>query len=135
MDDWDKSWLDDEDSYINTCNFCSRHHLDIECPICHMFGHQYISLGYEGEKEKQEAHNVNSLMECTDMLDKVNSKIIEQILECGEEKSKIMKLLDHLDASQREITVQAKLEEIEYQQGESYGETEILSQSWLQEQT
>ncbi|KAG5605198.1 hypothetical protein H5410_026690 [Solanum commersonii] len=29
----------------------------------------------------------------------------------------------------------AKLEEIETQQGESYEETEIVSQSWLQEQT
>ncbi|KAG5606269.1 hypothetical protein H5410_027761, partial [Solanum commersonii] len=30
---------------------------------------------------------------------------------------------------------QAKLEEIESQQEESYGETEIVSKSWLQEQT
>uniref|UniRef100_M1DAI2 Uncharacterized protein n=1 Tax=Solanum tuberosum TaxID=4113 RepID=M1DAI2_SOLTU len=46
-----------------------------------------------------------------------------------------MKLHDKLDAVQLEITIQAKLEEIKSQQGESYGETEIVSQSWLQEQT
>ncbi|KAG5614761.1 hypothetical protein H5410_014585 [Solanum commersonii] len=72
-------------------------------------------------------------MECTDMLDKVNSKITEQIFECAEEHKKFIKLLDKLDAIQLEI--QAKLEEIEAQQGESYGETEIVSQYWIQGQT
>ncbi|KAG5619955.1 hypothetical protein H5410_005173, partial [Solanum commersonii] len=121
MDDWDKSLFGDEYSYKYPCNYCNVHHLDIE--------------GDELENAKQEARNVNSLMECTNMLEKVNSKIIEQIFECGEEQSNIMKLLDKLDAIQLEITVQAKLEEIESQQGESYGETEIVIQSLLQEQT
>jgi len=42
---------------------------------------------------------------------------------------KIMKLLDKLDAIQLEITVQAKLQDREAQQGESYEEAEIVSQS------
>ena len=42
-----------------------------------------------------------------------------------------MKLLDKLDAILLEIKVQAKLEEIEAQQGEIYGETEIVNQSWI----
>ncbi|KAG5579771.1 hypothetical protein H5410_050398 [Solanum commersonii] len=46
-----------------------------------------------------------------------------------------MKLLDKIDAIQLEITVQVKLEEREAQQEESYGEIEIVSPSWLQEQT
>ncbi|KAG5579333.1 hypothetical protein H5410_049960 [Solanum commersonii] len=40
-----------------------------------------------------------------------------------------MKLLDKLDTIQLEITIQAELEEIEAQQGERYGETEILQES------
>ncbi|KAG5609988.1 hypothetical protein H5410_021269 [Solanum commersonii] len=74
-------------------------------------------------------------MECTNMLDKVNSIITEQTFECVEEHKKTKKFLDELDAIQLEITVLAKLEEIGAQHGESYGETEIVSQSWLQEQT
>ncbi|KAG5586338.1 hypothetical protein H5410_046772 [Solanum commersonii] len=98
MDDWDKSWLGDE------------------CPLCHICGRQYINWngcpksyslpqnpyhdssvicdvrrGDEVENAKQEARNVNSLME-----------------------------------------FQAELEEIEAQQ---YGETEIVSQFWIQGQT
>lgn len=46
-----------------------------------------------------------------------------------------MKLLDKLDAIQLEITIQAELEEIEAQQEESYGETKIVSQYWIQGQT
>ncbi|KAG5595032.1 hypothetical protein H5410_036264 [Solanum commersonii] len=47
-----------------------------------------------------------------------------------------MKLLDKLDVIQLEIIVLAKLEEeIESQQEEIYEEREIVSQSWLQEQT
>ncbi|KAG5599810.1 hypothetical protein H5410_031180 [Solanum commersonii] len=47
-----------------------------------------------------------------------------------------MKLLDKLEAIQLEITILGKLEEeIESQQGESYEEIEIVSQSSLQEQT
>ncbi|KAK4724042.1 hypothetical protein R3W88_026821 [Solanum pinnatisectum] len=153
MDDWEKSWLGDKYSYRNPCNYCNGHHFDIECPICHICGHQYIhwndfsksyslppnpyydssvicdvGRGDEMENAKQEARNVSSLMECTDMLDKVNLKITEQIFECAEEQSKIMKLQDKLDAIQLEITVQDKLEDIEAQQGESYRETHIVSQ-------
>ncbi|KAG5595324.1 hypothetical protein H5410_036556 [Solanum commersonii] len=88
-------------------------------------------MGDEVEKAKQEARNVNSLMECTDMLDKVNLKITEQTFEYVQEQSKILKLLDKVDAIPLEITVQAELEEIEARQGESYGETEIVSQFWI----
>uniref|UniRef100_M1DTG0 Uncharacterized protein n=1 Tax=Solanum tuberosum TaxID=4113 RepID=M1DTG0_SOLTU len=87
--------------------------------------------GDEVENAKQEAHNVNSLMKCTDMLDKVNSKITEQMFECVEEQKIITKLRDAFDAIQLEITVL----EIATQQGESYGEAKIVTQSWLQEQT
>ncbi|KAG5571858.1 hypothetical protein H5410_061624 [Solanum commersonii] len=89
----------------------------------------------EVENPKQEACDVNSLMECMDMLDKVNSKITEQLFKCIEGRKEIMKLLDKLDVIQVEIAVLAKLEEREAQQGESYEEAEIVSQSWLQEQT
>ena len=41
MDDCDKSWLGDKYSYKNSC-ICNGHHLDIECPICHICGRQYI---------------------------------------------------------------------------------------------
>ncbi|KAG5587012.1 hypothetical protein H5410_047446 [Solanum commersonii] len=93
-------------------------------------------MGDEVESEKQEERHVNSFMECTDMLDKVNLKITEQTFECMEEHTNFMKLLDKLDDIQLEIIVLAKLEEeIESQQGESYEEIEIVSQSWLQEQT
>ncbi|KAG5571845.1 hypothetical protein H5410_061611 [Solanum commersonii] len=74
MDDWDKSCLGDEYS----CKYCNGHHLDIKCPICH------IAV----TDAKQEAHNMNSFMECTDILDKVNSKITEQTFECVEELEK-----------------------------------------------
>ncbi|KAG5615124.1 hypothetical protein H5410_014948 [Solanum commersonii] len=46
-----------------------------------------------------------------------------------------MKFLYKLDAIQLEIIAQAELEEIAAQQRESYEEAEIVSQSWLQEQT
>ncbi|KAG5632816.1 hypothetical protein H5410_004533 [Solanum commersonii] len=46
-----------------------------------------------------------------------------------------MKLLDELDAIQLEIIVLAKLEEIAAQQSKNYGETEIVSQYWIQGQT
>ncbi|KAG5610505.1 hypothetical protein H5410_021786 [Solanum commersonii] len=46
-----------------------------------------------------------------------------------------MKFLYELDAIQLEITALAELEEIAAQQRESYEEAEIVSQSWLQEQT
>ncbi|KAG5615147.1 hypothetical protein H5410_014971 [Solanum commersonii] len=156
MDDWNKLWLGEE----YPCNYCNGHHLDIECPIFQLCGYQYIhwngypksysfspnhyydssvicdvGMGNEVENAKQEAHNVNSLMECTNLLDKFNSKITKQTFEYVEQQSKILKLLDKLDAIQLEITVQAKLEEIEAQQGESYGEIEIVSKFWLQKQT
>ncbi|KAG5620135.1 hypothetical protein H5410_005353 [Solanum commersonii] len=89
-----------------------------------------VGRGDEVENAKQV-----SLMECTDMLDKVNSKITKQLFECVEEHKKFMKLLGKLDAIQLKITIQTKLEESETQQGENYGETEIVSQSSLQEQT
>ncbi|KAG5611610.1 hypothetical protein H5410_022891 [Solanum commersonii] len=118
MDDWDKSWLGDE------------------CPLFHIYGRQYIhwngcpksyslppnpyndssvicdvGRGDEAKNAKQESCNVNSLMECMDMLDKANSKITKQLFECTEEHKEIMKLLDKLDAIQLEIAVLAKLEE------------------------
>ncbi|KAG5589958.1 hypothetical protein H5410_040472 [Solanum commersonii] len=46
-----------------------------------------------------------------------------------------MRLLDKLDVIQLEITIQDELEEIEAQQGESYRETKIVSQYWIQGQT
>uniref|UniRef100_M1DKI1 Uncharacterized protein n=1 Tax=Solanum tuberosum TaxID=4113 RepID=M1DKI1_SOLTU len=91
--------------------------------------------GNKVEYAKQEAFHVNSLMEYTDMLDKVISKITEQLFECTNGHKEIMKLLDKLDAIQLEIAVLAKFEEREAQQGESYEEAKIVSQSWLQEQT
>ncbi|KAG5619567.1 hypothetical protein H5410_004785 [Solanum commersonii] len=82
MDDWDKSWLGDE------------------CPLCYICGRQYIhwngcpksyslppnpyydssiicdvSRGDEVENAKQEAHNVNSLMEYA--LDAIQLEIID----------------------------------------------------------
>ena len=65
------------------------------------------------------------------MLDKINSKIAKQMFECVEEQKITMKLWYALDAIQLEITVL----EIAAQQRESYEEAEIVSQSWLQEQT
>ncbi|KAG5598309.1 hypothetical protein H5410_029679 [Solanum commersonii] len=53
------------------------------------------------------------------------------MFECVEEQKIITKLRDALDAIQLEITVL----EISSQQRESYEEAEIVSQSWLQEQT
>ncbi|KAG5609848.1 hypothetical protein H5410_021129 [Solanum commersonii] len=83
MDDWDKSWLDDES------------------PLCHICGSQYIHWnGFpksyslppnpyhdssvicdvgRGEKAKNAKKEA---FECTDMLEKVNSKTAEQIFEC-----------------------------------------------------
>lgn len=40
-----------------------------------------IGMGDEAENAKQEAHNVNSLMECKNMLGKANSKISKQLVE------------------------------------------------------
>ena len=42
-----------------------------------------------------------------------------------------MKLVDKLDAIPLELIVQHELEEIESEQGESYGENEIVSQYWI----
>ncbi|KAG5611538.1 hypothetical protein H5410_022819 [Solanum commersonii] len=85
MDDWDKSWLVDE------------------CLLCDICGH-------EVENAKQEVRNVNSLMECTDMLEKLIQKSLNKCLNVWKSKKIITKL-------------------------ESYEEVEIVSQSWLQEQT
>lgn len=83
MDDWDKSWLGDE------------------CPLCHICGRQYIHWNgcpksyslppnpyYDssvicdvGRGDEVENAKQVSLMECTNMLDKVNSKITGQIFE------------------------------------------------------
>ncbi|KAG5632770.1 hypothetical protein H5410_004487 [Solanum commersonii] len=59
----------------------------------------------------------------------------EQIFECTEGHKSIMKFLYELDTIQLEITALAELEDIAAQQRESYEEAEIMSQSWLQEQT
>ncbi|KAG5586451.1 hypothetical protein H5410_046885 [Solanum commersonii] len=61
--------------------------------------------GDEVENAKQEVRNVNSLVKCTNMLDKVNSKIAEQMFECVEEQKIVTKLRDALDAIQLEITI------------------------------
>ncbi|KAG5574858.1 hypothetical protein H5410_054992 [Solanum commersonii] len=137
MDDWDKSWLVDE---CHLCDICGRQYIHWNCypksyslPPNSCYDSSIIcdvGRGDEVENAKQEARNVNSLMECTDMLDKVNSKIAEQMFECVEEQKIITKLRDALDTIQLEITVL----EIATQQKESY-EAEIVSQSWLQEQT
>ncbi|KAG5615125.1 hypothetical protein H5410_014949 [Solanum commersonii] len=63
-----------------------------------------------------------SLMECTNLLDKVNSKITEQIFECTEGHKAIMKFLYELDGIQLEITTLVELEEIATQQRQSYEE-------------
>ncbi|KAK4709738.1 hypothetical protein R3W88_004251 [Solanum pinnatisectum] len=42
MGDWDKSWFGNEYSYKYPCNYCNGHNLDIECPIYHICGCQYI---------------------------------------------------------------------------------------------
>uniref|UniRef100_M1ACQ9 Uncharacterized protein n=1 Tax=Solanum tuberosum TaxID=4113 RepID=M1ACQ9_SOLTU len=50
------------------------------------------------------------------------------MFECAEEHKIFIKLLDKFDVIQLEI--QVELEEIESQQGESYGEKEIVSEYW-----
>ena len=79
---------------------------------------------------KHEVYNGNSLMESTYMLDMVNSKSPNNYLN-ARKSNKIMKLVDKLDAIPLEMIVQHELEEIEAQQGEIYGETEIVNQSWI----
>uniref|UniRef100_M1DH78 Uncharacterized protein n=1 Tax=Solanum tuberosum TaxID=4113 RepID=M1DH78_SOLTU len=138
MHDWDKSWLVDE---CPLRDICGRQYIHWNgCPKCYSLPpNPYydssiicdVGRGDEVENAKQEARNVNSLMECTDMLDKVSSKIAEQMLECVEEQKIITKLRDALGAIQLEITVL----EISAQQRETYEEVEIVSQSWLEEQT
>ncbi|KAG5617798.1 hypothetical protein H5410_017622 [Solanum commersonii] len=93
MDDWDKSWLVDE---CPLCDICDRQYIHWNgCPKSYSLPlNPYydcsvicdVARGDEVENAKQDARNVNSLMECTDMLDKVNSKIVEQIFECLEEQ-------------------------------------------------
>ncbi|KAG5591480.1 hypothetical protein H5410_041994 [Solanum commersonii] len=133
MDDWDKSWLVDE---CPLCDICGRQYIlwngcpkSYSLPLNPYYDSSVIcdvGRGDEVENAKQDACNVNSLMECTDMLDKVNSKIFEQMFECVERQKIITKLRDAFDAIQLEIAAQ---------QRESYEEAEIVSQSWLQEQT
>lgn len=62
-----------------------------------------VGWGDEVENAKQESCNVNTLMEHTNMLDKINSKIIEQIFECVEGKQSTIKLDDALDAIQLKL--------------------------------
>lgn len=69
-----------------------------------------------------------SLIERTNMLDKVNLKITGEIFEC---KRVQRKLQYKLDVIQSTITIQHELEDIEAQQGESYKEKEIISQYWI----
>ena len=75
------------------------------------------------------------LIECMDMLDKVSSNITGEIFGCTEGHKAIMKSMYELDTIQLEITALAKSVEIAVQQKESYEKAEIVSQSWLQEQT
>ncbi|KAK4713563.1 hypothetical protein R3W88_019470 [Solanum pinnatisectum] len=99
MDNWDKSWLVDK---CPLCDICGRQYIHWNgCPKSYSlppnpyYDSSFIcdvGRGAEVENAKQEACNVNSLMDCTDMLDKVNSKIAEQMFECVEEKKIITKL-------------------------------------------
>ncbi|KAG5610613.1 hypothetical protein H5410_021894 [Solanum commersonii] len=88
--------------------------------VCSSDGSIKHSRGDEAENAKQEA------LECTYMLDKVNSKIAEQIFECTEGHKAIIKFMYELNAIQLEITALAELEEIVAQQRESYEEAEIV---------
>ncbi|KAG5617790.1 hypothetical protein H5410_017614 [Solanum commersonii] len=77
MDDWDKSWLVDE---CPLCDICDRQYIHWNgCPKSYSLPlNPYydcsvicdVARGDEVENAKQDARNVNSLMECTDMLDK-----------------------------------------------------------------
>ncbi|KAG5572167.1 hypothetical protein H5410_061933 [Solanum commersonii] len=95
MDDWDKSWLDDE---CPLCHICGRQYIHWNgCPKCYSLPpNPYydssvicdVGRSDEAENARQEARNMNSLMECMDTLDKGNSTITEQIFECREEHKK-----------------------------------------------
>uniref|UniRef100_M1DDE9 Uncharacterized protein n=1 Tax=Solanum tuberosum TaxID=4113 RepID=M1DDE9_SOLTU len=96
MDDWDKSWLGEGYSYKYPCNYCDGHHVEIECPICHICGGQYVhwsgcpnsyshpsnpyydssvicdvGRGDEVENVEQEVHNI-FLKQFMNMVDKSN---------------------------------------------------------------
>ncbi|KAG5580112.1 hypothetical protein H5410_050739, partial [Solanum commersonii] len=96
MDDWDISLLGDK---CHLCDICGCQYIHWNgCPKSYSLPpnlyYDYsvicdVGRGDEVENAKQEARNVNLLMECTDMLDKVNSKIVEKMFECVEEQKTI----------------------------------------------
>ncbi|KAK4718092.1 hypothetical protein R3W88_016430 [Solanum pinnatisectum] len=77
MDDWDKSWLVDE---CHLCDICGHQYIHWNgCPNSYSLPpNPYydssiicdVGRGDEVENAKQDARNVNSLMECTNMLNK-----------------------------------------------------------------